>query len=82
MIVSAVSLFFGGMFTNSKLQRKVELKCPECPSMKCPPNVSVNSLSMEELRKMKIRGGFTYSPVFNGEVIMLVDPKDTVTNKR
>lgn len=75
--VTALLIFGGGMYTNSKLQRPIELKCPECPDLKCPPNVSVNTLNLDEVRKLKIRGGFVYSPVFNGDVQMVVE-KDTI----
>lgn len=69
-VVSAVVLFGGGMITNSKLQRPIKLECPPCPDLKCPPNVTVNTLPLDEVKKLKIRGGFTFAPVYNGSVIM------------
>lgn len=75
--ISGVLIFFAGMFANSKLQREIKLSCPECPDLKCPPNVQVNSLPLDEVRKMKIKGGFTFAPVYNGDV-MMVNERDTV----
>lgn len=76
-VVSA-GLFFAGMFTNSKLQRPVKLECPPCPDLKCPPNVTVNTLSLDELKKLKIRGGFTFSPVYNGSVYLKTGDGDSL----
>ncbi|HRO76126.1 MAG TPA: hypothetical protein PLP27_08280 [Crocinitomicaceae bacterium] len=71
--VMAGLLFFGGMLANSKMQRPVKLECPPCPDLKCPPNVQVNTLPLDEVRKMKIKGGFTFAPVYNGTVVMSAD---------
>lgn len=68
-VVVSVGIFFTGMFTNSRMQREIKLDCPKCPDLKCPPNVQVNALNLEELKRLKIKGGFTYSPVYNGDVI-------------
>lgn len=68
-VLAGASMFFLGMLANSRMQRDIKLECPECPDLRCPPNVSVNSLNLEELKKMKIRGGFVYSPVYNGDVV-------------
>lgn len=68
-VACGIIIFFGGMFTNSKLQREIKLECPECPDLKCPPNVSVNTLSLDDLRRMRVKGDFIYSPVFSGTLI-------------
>lgn len=78
-VVASILLFGGGMFTNSKLQRPIKLECPPCPDLKCPPNVTVNTLSLNELKKLKIRGGFTFSPVYNGSVYLKTDEGDSLT---
>jgi hypothetical protein len=78
-VISAILLFGGGMLTNSKMQRPIKLECPPCPNIKCPPNVTVNTLSLDDLKKLKIKGGFTFSPVYNGSVYLKTSNVDTLT---
>lgn len=80
--IASAGLFFGGMYANSKMQRPIKLDCPQCPpcpDMKCPPNVTVNTLSLDELKNLKIKGGFTFSPVYNGSVYLKTSDGDTLT---
>lgn len=72
-IIIAIAIFFAGMLTQFKLTKTPVLNCPEivlpkCPDCNCPPNVSVQQLDTESLRKIK--GDFVYQPQFSGTVIM------------
>jgi len=80
-VVSA-GIFGAGMFANSKLQRPIKLSCPPCPEMKCPPNVQVNTLPLQELKKMKIKGGFQFAPVYNGTIYLVTTSSDTLEVKK
>jgi hypothetical protein len=57
----------GGFFTY-KYTIKTP-KCPDlvCPTVNCPPNVNVQQLDLDKIKKIK--GDFTYSPTFTGTII-------------
>ncbi len=80
----AVALFGGGMFTNFKLTKAPICNCPEMPDIiipeqkPCPPAIEVQSLDLDKVRKIK--GDFTFSPVYNGDVWM-VTKEDTTKIK-
>jgi hypothetical protein len=69
--------FICGMMTQSKITKRPILvhQCPivKCPDLihKCNPAVEVQSLDLTSIRKIK--GNFTYSPIYNGDVIMRSD---------
>jgi hypothetical protein len=46
---------------------------PDCPDLihKCPPTIQVQTLDLDKVRKIK--GDFTFSPVYNGDVYMVKD---------
>lgn len=80
-IAIGIVLFFGGMFTNYKLTKAPICNCPDLPEIniqKCPPAIEVQSLDLDKVRKIK--GDFTFSPVYNGDVY-IIDKKDTVKIK-
>lgn len=75
-IIGALIVFGGGLFTGFKLQKPPVVKvpvCPECPDLihKCPPTIKVQTLDLDKVRKIK--GDFTFSPVYNGDVYMVKD---------
>lgn len=81
-IAISVALFFGGMFTNYKMTKAPICNCPELPQInipKCPPAIEVQSLDLDKVRKIK--GDFTFSPVYNGDVF-LIDKNDTIQIKK
>lgn len=67
----------GGMVLNNVTTKQpvLEHKCPEYKqpilNHKCNPAVEVQSLDLDNIRKIK--GNFTYSPVYNGDVIQKID---------
>lgn len=78
IILTIIALLIGtilGIFTQSKLSKPPQFKCPEviCPDLihNCPPNVTIQQLDLDNIRKIK--GGFQYSPTFSGTVIMKLD---------
>lgn len=77
-IVGSAVVFFAGMYTQHKLAPAIVVSCPPCPTLRCPPNVTVNSLPLDEVRKLKIKGGFTFAPVYNGTVMVMDSGKDTL----
>jgi hypothetical protein len=46
---------------------------PDCPDLihKCPPTIEVQTLDLDRVRRIK--GDFTFSPVYNGDVYMRKD---------
>jgi hypothetical protein len=72
-IIGALIIFGGGLFTGFKLQKPPIVKVPDCPDLihKCPPSIKVQSLDLDGIRKIK--GSFTFSPVYNGDVYMVSD---------
>jgi hypothetical protein len=76
-IAICVLSFGGGMLTHAKLFKQ-EVKIPPCPDCNCPPNVSIQQLDMSTIRKIK--GDFTYSPKYDGTVIMNNCQDSTKTN--
>lgn len=66
-IAICVISFGGGMLTHAKLFKQ-EIKIPPCPDCNCPPQVQIQQLDMSTIRKIK--GDFTYSPRYDGTVIM------------
>ncbi len=76
-IVIAVVLYFAGMFTQSKLTKQPICNCPEVNIPKCPSAVSVNGMDISELKKLKIRGGFQYSPTFQADNMYIIQGADT-----
>jgi len=77
-VITVIALLIGttlGMITQSKLTKYPEHKCPEmkCPDLihKCAPAIEVQSLDLDRVRKIK--GNFTFSPTYNGDVIMKSD---------
>ena len=75
-IIGALIIFGGGLFTGFKLQKPPIVKvpdCPDCPDLihKCPPTIEVQTLDLDRVRKIK--GDFTFSPVYNGDVYMRKD---------
>lgn len=77
LIITATALvFFLGMLTHYKLQKPAQLTCPECPSC---PSVEIQSLDIKDLKKIK--GGFTFAPVYNGSVVIKQSVNDTVKGK-
>ena len=75
LIAATVIVFFLGMFTNYKLTKAPTCNCPEITIPKCPPSIEVQSLDLDKIRKIK--GDFTFSPVYNGDVYM-VNKTDTI----
>lgn len=68
-IILGVALYTSGLFTQKYLTKTPVLTCPPAtPCPPCPPAVEVQSLNLGELKKLK--GGFTFAPVFNGTVLM------------
>lgn len=79
-IIIAVLSFGGGMLTHAKLfKQKIEI--PPCPDCNCPPAIQINGLDISELRKMKIRGGFNYSPTFQADKINIIQSNDSIGSK-
>ena len=74
LIAIVIASFGGGMFANYKMTKAPICNCPEITIPKCPPSIEVQSLDLERIRKIK--GDFTFSPVYNGDVYM-VNEKDT-----
>jgi len=73
-IIIGLLIFGGGLFTGFKLQKPVTVKCPdliETPCPECPPAIEVQTLDLDKVRKIK--GDFTFSPVYNGDVYMRKD---------
>lgn len=73
-VIIGLVLFGGGLLTGFKLQKDVIVKCPdliETPCPPCPPSIKVQSLDLDGVRKIK--GSFTFSPVYNGDVYMVSD---------
>lgn len=73
-VISVIIIFGGGLLTGFKLQKPVTVKCPdliETPCPPCPPSIKVQSLDLDGVRKIK--GSFTFSPVYNGDVYMVSD---------
>lgn len=77
-VITVISLLIGiilGMFTQSKLTKYPEYNCPDikCPDLihKCTPAIEVQSLDLDRVRKIK--GNFTFSPTYNGDVYMKSD---------
>lgn len=77
-IVIAVVCFGAGMGLQYKLTREPVIKIPPCPDCNCPPNVSVQQLDMNAIRKVK--GDFVYSPEYSGTIIMN-NCNDTIKTK-
>ena len=76
-IVIAIVCFGGGMLTHAKLfKQKIDI--PPCPDCNCPPNVSVQQLDMNAIKKVK--GDFVYSPEYSGTIIMN-NCNDTIKTK-
>lgn len=75
--------FGSGMFTQSKLQKEVKIEIPKCPDLihKCPTSSSINVQQLDMTSIRKIKGGFTYSPVFEADNIYLVQDGDTTKIK-
>ena len=66
-----VAFFIGmiaGVYFKKFTEKSITLKCPEMPTVNCPPNVTVQQLDMTDLKK--IRGGFTYAPTYQGTIIL------------
>jgi predicted transporter len=73
-VIIGLVLFGGGLLTGFKLQKDVVVKCPdliETPCPACPPSVEVQSLDLDGIRMIK--GNFTFSPIYNGDVYMVSD---------
>jgi len=72
-IIGALIIFGGGLFTGFKLQKPPIVKVPDCPDLihKCPPTIQVQTLDLDRVRRIK--GDFTFSPVYNGDVYMRKD---------
>lgn len=80
----AVALAFGaGLFLGLRVQPKPpEIKipaCPACPSLNCPPAVSLQNFDLEKLNNK--RGNFTYSPNLH-DVRVVIESKDSVFLKQ
>lgn len=77
--LSAVMLFTG-MFINNRITKAPICNCPELPTINippCPEAVEIQGLDISELKKLKIRGGFEYSPNFQAENLYIIQGKDT-----
>jgi hypothetical protein len=75
--ISLISILLGigiGIMIGVKISPKPVIPpCPECPDLihTCTPAIEVQSLDLDNVRKIK--GDFTFSPVYNGDVIMKTD---------
>lgn len=77
-VIMLASGTIGGIFAGAKMAKAPVCNCPEVVIPKCPPNIEVQSLDLERIRKIK--GNFTFSPVYNGDVYM-VNGDDTTKIK-
>ena len=73
LIYAGMSGLIIGIIIGLKLQSKPTIELPKCPDLihECPPNIEVNTLDLTDIRKIK--GGFVFSPTYNGDVIMKCD---------
>lgn len=82
LIVIALSVLSGGtagVITGIKMAKEPVCNCPEIKMPKQQSALKVNSIDVSELKKLKIRGGFTYSPTFQADQITIVQ-SDTTKN--
>lgn len=77
-ILSLGTGIISGIIGGARIAKAPICNCPELVIPKCPPNIEVQSLDLERIRKIK--GDFTFSPVYNGDVYM-VNGKDTIKTK-
>ena len=70
LIYAGMSGLIIGIIIGIKLQKQPKLECPDLIH-ECPPNVEINTLDLTDIRKIK--GGFVFSPTYNGDVIMKCD---------
>lgn len=77
IIISIISVLLGlslGLFIGFKSTPKLTIPpYPECPDLihTCNPAIEVQSLDLDRVRKIK--GNFTFSPVYNGDIYMKSD---------
>jgi hypothetical protein len=79
-IITGVTMMFSGMILQNRITKAPICNCPELPIINippCPEAISLQGLDLEEVKKLKIRGGFNYSPSFQAENLYIVQGVDT-----
>lgn len=78
----SVIIFVAGLGTRSLFIQAPICNCPELKIPKQQAAMEVNTMDISELRKLKIKGGFTYSPSFHADEIVIVQSNVDSTIKR